>query len=540
MGEVYRARDPRLNRDVAIKVLARAGSDPVRQQRLTDEAQAASALNHPNIVTVYDVGVQDGVPFIVSELIDGSSLRALLARAPLGVREVLDVGVQMAEGLAAAHQAGIVHRDFKPENVMVTREGRVKIVDFGLAIVGAQPGSSGLDVTLTHELTIQGTVPYMSPEQARGAPVDYRTDQFSLGLTLYEMVTGRRAFHAKTAAQTLAAILEDEPEPLAKLNARVPAPLRWVIERCLSKDPRQRYESTSDLARELRTLRDRLPELSSSTEIVVPVGRRPRWRRPLMLGAPLMIVALAAAAGTLLVLGDRTGGFEQYRFTPFATDPGYQSSPAWSPDGKTIAYVASRDGILQVFTKQLGSPDRFQVTHARFDCQMPFWAPDGNRLYYISLLEDRLGLYSISNGGGDPEPVMANVSRAAISPDGRTLALWRGAGNDYAGVYSLWLSSPPGSPPVQVLEAAHGIPQVYRRLHPLCARRLEDRRARRLSGWWVGQEPLVDRADVGQPALHRASLGFRNARVLPDSAGFPTAGTSSLRDWSRRPGCTCG
>jgi eukaryotic-like serine/threonine-protein kinase len=213
MGEVYRARDPRLNRDVAIKVLAHAGSDPVRQQRLTDEAQAASALNHPNIVTVYDVGVQDGVPFIVSELIDGSSLRALLARAPLGVREVLDVGVQMAEGLAAAHQADIVHRDFKPENVMMTREGRVKIVDFGLAIVGAQPGSSGLDVTLTHELTIQGTVPYMSPEQARGAPVDYRTDQFSLGLTLYEMVTGRRAFHAKTAAQTLAAILEDEPEP---------------------------------------------------------------------------------------------------------------------------------------------------------------------------------------------------------------------------------------------------------------------------------------------------------------------------------------
>src|SRR5499427_5087583 len=221
MGEVYRARDSRLHREVAIKVLAKAGADAVR--RFTGEAQAASALNHPNIV---------------SELVDGTALRSLVARAPLPVRDVLDLAVQMADGLAAAHAAGIVHRDFKPENVMVTREGRVKILDFGLALVGSHDGAAGvLDVTLTQTGIIVGTVPYMSPEQARGGTVDYRTDQFSFGLTLYELVTGRRAFQKETVAQTLAAILQDEPEAIPTLNPRVPVPLRWIIERCLAKDP---------------------------------------------------------------------------------------------------------------------------------------------------------------------------------------------------------------------------------------------------------------------------------------------------------------
>ena len=454
MGDVYRARDPRLNRDVAIKVLAQAGTDPARHRRLTDEAQAASALNHANIVTVFDVGVQDGVPFIVSELVDGMSLRSLLARAPLPVRQVLDLGVQMADGLAAAHQAGIVHRDFKPENVMVTHEGRIKILDFGLAVVGVQREASDVDATLTHALTIQGTVPYMSPEQARGATVDYRTDQFSLGLTMYEMLAGRRAFQADTAAQTLAAILEDDPEPLAKLNARVPAPLRWIVERCLAKDPRQRYESTSDLSRELRTLRDRISELGFSPDTAQPERLRLRWGWPALIAAGLVLVVIAATA--LAGLQQAESGFEEYRFTPFATDAGYEGSPAWSPDGKTLAYVATVDGIQQVFTKALGSPLRFQVTRARFDCLQPFWAPDGTRLYYVSLFQDRLGLYSISALGGEPDPVMGNVSRAAISPDGQTLALWRGEGNDYAGVFAMWLSSPPGNPAVRYTREPFG------------------------------------------------------------------------------------
>jgi Tol biopolymer transport system component/tRNA A-37 threonylcarbamoyl transferase component Bud32 len=447
MGAVYRARDPRLNRDVAIKVLTRAGSDPARQRRFTEEAQAASALNHPNIVTVYDVGVHDGVPFIVSELVDGESIRQRLARGPLPVREVLDLAVQMADGLAAAHQARIVHRDVKPENVMVTHEGHVKVLDFGLAVVGTHEGSAPYDATMTSTGIIIGTVPYMSPEQARGASVDHRTDQFSLGLTLYEMLTGQRAFRRDSAAQTLTAIIEDEPEAVTKLNARVPAPLRWTIERCLAKDPRQRYESTADLARELRTLRDRLNEFTPAEAAPADVARH----RPIV---ALLVVSVAIAAASVAGVALWAGGapgqtLDDYRFTPFATDAGYQSSAAWSPDGKTLAYIAAVDGVLQVFTKAVGSTGRSQVTHTKFDCQQVFWAPDGTRLYYVSLAKAREGLWSISAVGGDPELVMENVWRAAIAPDGKTLALLRALDVDYGGVKTIWLSSPPGDAPTE-------------------------------------------------------------------------------------------
>jgi hypothetical protein len=447
MGDVYRARDSRLNRDVAIKVVSKASTEAAG--RFAAEAQAASSLNHPNIVTVYDVGVHDGVPYIVSELVDGTSLRQVLARAPLQIRELLDLAVQMAEGLAAAHAAGIVHRDFKPDNVMVTRDGRVKILDFGLAVVGSRGGPPSSHETQTMTGMLEGTVPYMSPEQAAGAAVDHHTDQFSLGLTLYELVTGRRGFQKETGAQTLAAIIEDEPEPIVRLNPRVPAPLRWIIDRCLAKDPRQRYDSTTDLARELRTLRDRLSEFSTTAD--APPSTRSR--RTVVAAAVAGIVATTLAVAVGLFAG-RLGAnsappLERYRFTPFATDAGYQSSPAWSPDGKTLAYVAAVDGVLQVFTKTVGSPLRAQVTHARFDCQDPFWSPDGTRLYYRSLARDRYGLWSISTVGGDPELVMENVVRAAISPNGQVLALMRAADNEYGGVSTLGLSSPPGNPPTQ-------------------------------------------------------------------------------------------
>jgi serine/threonine protein kinase len=463
MGEVYRGRDPRLKRDVAIKVLAHAGTDPVRQRRFTDEAQAASALNHPNILAVYDVGTHDGTPYIVTELVEGTSLRELLARAPLAVREVFQLGIQMTEGLAAAHQAGIVHRDFKPENVMVTRDGRIKILDFGLALVGVREGvpAAHADVTLTATGLIVGTIPYMSPEQARGLTVDHRTDQFSLGLTLYEMLTGHRAFAAETSAQVLAAILDDEPEPIAKLNPRTPAPLRWVIERCLAKDAHQRYEATADLARDLRMLRDRLSEFTPSAETIGPPSIRRRRAR-----AAFGVAALLAAvvAGMLVgQIGRSDASLDRYRFAPIATDAGYQGLPAWSPDGKTLAYVAESDGVLQVFTKSLGSPGRSQVTHARFDCRDPFWSPDGERIYYIALARERDGLWSITSAGGEPELVMENVYHAALSPSGNTLAFFRGAGEegDRYGLQTLWVASPPSSPPVQYARPPFGTRRGY-------------------------------------------------------------------------------
>jgi serine/threonine protein kinase/Tol biopolymer transport system component len=444
MGHVFRGRDPRLNRAVAIKVLAHAGSDPLRQRRLFDEAQAASALNHPNITTVYDVGTEHDTPYIVSELVEGASLRETLRHAPLGVREALDLAVQMADGLAAAHQAGIVHRDFKPENVMVTPDGRVKIVDFGLALVGARSGPPGgeSEATLTIAGLIVGTVPYMSPEQARGATVDYRTDQFSLGVTLYEMLTGRRAFATDTAAQTLAAIIEDEPEPIGKLNPRVPAPVRWLIDRCLMKDPRQRYDSTGDLARDLRTIRNRLGEITAQPDPAPIDGPRSN-RLWLTIAIVAASAALIVAVAGLLRWNTAESGIDRYRFTPLATDAGYQASPAWSPDGKTLAYVASVNGVLQIFTKPAGLPTRNQVTRSRFSCSDPMWSPDGTRIYYISAARDRDGLYSISAAGGDPEPVMEDVYRAALSPDGKTLAFVRGTPDGLR----LWIASPIDSEP---------------------------------------------------------------------------------------------
>jgi Tol biopolymer transport system component len=445
MGQVYRGRDPRLNRAVAIKVLARAGSDSLRQRRLLDEAQAASALNHPNIITVYDVGTQDGTPYIVSELVEGTSLREMLPRAPLNVRTALDLAVQMADGLAAAHQAAIVHRDFKPENVMITADGRVKILDFGLALVGSRDGEpvAESEATLTIAGLIVGTVPYMSPEQARGATVDYRTDQFSLGVTLYEMLTGRRAFAAETTAQTLAAIIEDEPEPIGKLNPRVPAPVRWIIERCLTKDPRGRYDSTGDLARDLRTIRNRLGEISAQPDPAPIDGPLPKRRRWVTIAIVAASAAVIVAVAGLLPWNTTDAGIERYRFTPLATDAGYQASPAWSPDGKTLAYVASVNGVLQIFTKPAGAPTRNQVTRSLHDCRDPMWSPDGTRIYYISSARDGYGLFSISAAGGEREPVMEDVYRAALAPDGKTLAVIRETPDGLR----LWIASPIDSEP---------------------------------------------------------------------------------------------
>src|SRR5277367_691367 len=284
MGEVYRARDSRLNRDVAIKVLREDGASADLRSRFEREARAVAALNHPNVIAVYDFGIEAGQQYIVSELLEGESLRSLLHGRPVPVRKLIEIAAQVADGLAAAHAAGILHRDLKPENIMLTKEGRAKILDFGLARhapttspSAIPPGSDETFVPPTQNLTsagaILGTAAYMSPEQALGQETDYRSDQFSFGLVLYEMASGKQAFAKPSSVETMAAIVREEPPPMEE---KLPPPLRWIIDRCLAKEPDRRYESTRDLYHELKNLREHFSEAYSSSGVLpaVPVKAR--------------------------------------------------------------------------------------------------------------------------------------------------------------------------------------------------------------------------------------------------------------------------
>jgi eukaryotic-like serine/threonine-protein kinase len=309
MGEVYKARDTRLGREVAIKTISDGALDPIRLRRFEAEARSASALSHPNIVTIHEIGREAAAPFIVMELVDGRTLRDLLHSGALPLRRALDVAAQIADALTRAHEAGIVHRDLKPENVMVTRDGFAKILDFGLARASACGRTSeGVrqNLTLTEEIPeagIVGTAGYMSPEQASGQAVDFRSDQFAFGALVYEMVTGRRAFLRLTRAETLAAIIREEPEPLAALRPRAPVPLVWIVERCLAKASEERYVATRDLARDLRSLRDHCSQTDSGAEATslrleeIPPAPRPRRGG----GVAAAVAALLACA---FVLGE--------------------------------------------------------------------------------------------------------------------------------------------------------------------------------------------------------------------------------------------
>jgi Tol biopolymer transport system component/predicted Ser/Thr protein kinase len=419
MGEVWRARDSRLSRDVAIKVLpAEVASDVGRLKRFEKEARSASALNHPNIVTIYDIGSHDSVSYIAMELVDGKTLRELLYAGALPTKRVLNIAAQFADGLARAHEAGIVHRDLKPENIMVTKDGRVKILDFGLAKLTYTGVESGEGTNIATETgtgadVILGTVAYMSPEQASGHPVDYRSDQFWFGSILYELVTGKRAFVGKTGVDTLSAILNDEPAPIATLNPQAPAALRWIVERCLAKAAEDRYASTLDLARDLASIRDHLSEAGVTALVSsAPASRR----RPALLvgGAVLAAAAIALAA---LLAGKNLAHPPLPSFQQLTFRRGHVGAARFTPDGQTIVFSPSWEGQpTELYETRIGGPESRPLGLRGFVLSV-----SSSGEIALSLPGQTLAVVPL--GGGSPWELLEKVSEADWSPDGKNLAV---------------------------------------------------------------------------------------------------------------------
>jgi serine/threonine protein kinase/tricorn protease-like protein len=422
MGEVYRARDPQLQRDVAIKVLPAAFTrDPDRQRRFEQEARATGSLNHPNILAIHDIGEHEGATWIVAELLEGETLRQRMDARPLPPRAVLDYAIQIANGLAAAHEHDIAHRDIKPANLFLTRDGRIKILDFGLAKLLSAEASGDATETVTRDGVevgpVIGTPMYMSPEQVRGLRSDHRSDIFSFGTVLFEMLAGFPPFRRSTTADTLSAIVNDEP-PGLNVAGPVHRALEPLVRHCLEKQPAVRFQSARDLVFHLETV---------AHAIDAPPARGPRPR------IPKGITALIAVA--LGVLAMALAGYLAWRgFTPAPTSPmspsvrritdfqGLEESPSISPDGRSVAFTANVDGRRQVFVRLVAGGAPLQITRDAADHQLPRWSPDANSILYFSPAEsgDAQGtIRSIPALGGTPRRVIASIGDADVSRDGR-------------------------------------------------------------------------------------------------------------------------
>jgi len=396
MGVVYKARDTHLDRFVAVKVLpADKVSDPERRRRFEQEAKSASALNHPNIVTIHDIAEADGVSYIVMEYVAGRTLADVIPRRGLALGSALAYAIPAADALAAAHAAGIVHRDFKPANVMVGDDGRVKVLDFGLAkLVEANEGDSDDALTLatadhkTAEGLLVGTAGYMSPEQAEGKRLDARSDVFSFGAVLYEMLTGQRAFRGDSSASTLAAVLRSEPRPASEVVPDLPREVERIVARCLRKDPARRFQHMDDLKVALQELK----EESDSGTLSAVLPRRARSRTPWILGG-LALVAVLAFGLLSLRRGERPaseGAALAQVPVPLTADPGFELGPSFSPDGNQVAFFASLDGqeAPDLYVKLIGGGPPLRLTSDSSVDVVPAWSPDGLRIAYLAVRPD--------------------------------------------------------------------------------------------------------------------------------------------------------
>ncbi len=393
MGEVYRALDARLDREVAIKVLpAEFANDAGRLGRFEQEARATSALNHPNILTVYDIGQHEGAPFIVAELLEGEELRAQLEQGPIAPRKAVEYAQQIAAGLAAAHGKGIVHRDLKPENLFVTTGERVKILDFGLAKLRA-PRTGAVDMAastqkkLTDPGTVMGTVGYMAPEQVRGQEADHRADIFAFGVILYEMLSGRRPFGGDSSVEVMNAILKEEPPELSETNAKISPTLEKIVRRCLEKNPERRFHSAHDLGFALEALATSSGSSGTSggslkTPAAAPV--RSGWRERIWMIAAGVLGLIALALGVAYLNRSSTDTRAlRLSFTPpenLEYDNGPFDNVIVSPDGQRLAFTArSADGKRQIWVRTLDSAEA-QPLPGTDDPVQPFWSPDGRSL----------------------------------------------------------------------------------------------------------------------------------------------------------------
>lgn len=502
-GQVYRAHDHRLDRDVAVKVLHPAlVADPDRLQRFEREALAASGLAHPNIVHIYDVGAQDGNPFIVMEWVDGETLRSHL-NTPPPVRQLVDWSLQLAEGLAKAHERDIVHRDLKPENVLVSRDGYVKIVDFGLAkLLGSKV--RGEAASTAHGMVL-GTAAYMSPEQAGGDPVDFRSDQFSFGSIVYELACGESAFAGDHFAATMAAVFRCEPEPLAtRAPAGLPPQLLSIVDRCLAKNRTDRYPSTADLVRDLRELRDQVASGSSAPthswrlaqqqdQGAMPARRGGRW----VLGSALGSGALLAA---MLFTGwlqrDRQLPSEprQLRRLVSAQLPDARArDPALSPDGSTFAFVGERAGQADLYVGRTDGGDHVRLTNDAARESRVMFSPEADRLVFARKRDGKPSeVCTIPTLGGPITTVITGASMPAFSPDGRRLAFVRLRPD---GATALAVAGIDGSDERELLRSDGRYPFLYR---PTWAPDGELIALRRSTGGFAGEIWLVP-LDEGEP-----------------------------------------